>query len=105
MGTQGAGKKRIFYGLLPNPLGHSPWFALIYEREKIAPHFLFVENCTFNGRNEFTLGPTSKTIKFPLLMVIFCPELANIKGPIKDGILIQQKKLNHGKRPYFLRIF
>ena len=31
------------------------------------------------AKTNFTLGPTSKTNKFPLLMVIICLELAELK--------------------------
>ena len=36
------------------------------------------------AETNFTLGPTSKTNKFPVLMVIICPELAGFKKLFSD---------------------
>ena len=50
-----------------------------------APHSQELLNSTelkiasIMAETNFTLGPTSKTNKFPVLMVIICPELAGFK--------------------------
>ena len=64
------------------------------------------------AETNFTLGPTSKINKFPLLIVIIRPELANIKN---GGQFFSPKKDQtgggggagggFGKRPDFFRIF
>jgi len=46
----------------------------------LTPMF-FLKIASLMAKTNVTLGPTSKTNKFPLLLVIICPELANMKGP------------------------
>ena len=61
--------------------------SVVFCQQKIYPNFF--EIASIIAETNFTLGLTSKTNKFSLLMVIICPELANKKGPIKDGINIR----------------
>ena len=67
-------------GFLPNPPPDPPPPPrLAFFQKKIYPHFFFLKIASLMTETNFTLGPTSKTNKFPLLMVIICPELAGLK--------------------------
>ena len=49
-----------------------------FPNKKFTPIF-FLKIASIMAETNFTLGPTSKINKFPLLIVIIRPELANIK--------------------------
>ena len=49
----------------------------IFNKKNLPPFLLL--KIALMAETNFTLGPTSKTNKFPVLMVIICPELAGFK--------------------------
>ena len=49
-----------------------------FPNKKFTPIF-FLKIASIMAETNFALGPTSKTNKFTLLMVIICPELAGFK--------------------------
>ena len=61
-------------GLLPNS---PPPIGIFFQKN--LPPFLLLKIASLMAETNFTLGPTSKTNQFSLLMVIICPEFANIK--------------------------
>ena len=73
-------KKKIVekYGLLPNPPRTPPPGLAFFPNKKFYSHF-FLKIASIMAETNFALGPTSKTNKFTLLMVIICPELAGFK--------------------------
>ena len=75
---EGLKKKGGKYGLLPNlPRTPPPGFGL-FSGKKLTPIF-FLKIASIMAETNFTLGPTSKTNKFLVLMVIICSELAGFK--------------------------
>ena len=54
------GKSMVFY---QTPLGPPPHG--LFPEKKIDPHFLLLKNASLMAETNFTLGPISKTIKFP----------------------------------------
>ena len=50
----------------------------IFSEKKFTPIF-FLKIASIMAETNFTLGPTSKTNKFPVLMFIICPELDGFK--------------------------
>ena len=71
------GKILVFSQTPPGPPPPPPvWH---FFRAKNLPPFFLLKIASLMAETNFTLGPTSKTNKFPVLMVIICPELAWFK--------------------------
>ena len=70
-----SGKSVVF---CQTPLGPPPPCLAFFQKKNLPPFFL-LKIASLMAETNFTLGPTSKTNKFPVLMVIICPELAGFK--------------------------
>ena len=78
LGVVAEKKIRKKCSLLLNPPRTPPRFS-IFSEQKIYPNFFLLKIASITAETNFTLGPTSKTNKFPVLMVIICPELDGFK--------------------------
>ena len=75
---KGAHKKPEKVWCFAKPPSAPPLPGWHFFRTKNLSHF-FLKISSIMAETNFTLGPTSKINKFPLLIVIIRPELANIK--------------------------
>ena len=61
----------------PPPVWH-------FFKKKIYPHFFLLKIASFMAETNFTLGPTSKTITFPLLLLVIVGQNSQHKRAKSD---------------------
>ena len=71
--------RKKFSDLLNPPPTPPPPPGLVFFTNKKFTQFFLLKIASIMAETNFTLGPTSKTNKIPVLMVIICPELDGFK--------------------------
>ena len=70
----------LYFGVLKRVKNGVKWpKRIIFFKKKNLPPFFLLKIASLMAETDFTLGPTSKKNKIPLLMVVICLELASIK--------------------------